>query len=1007
MQHLYRSGLALLGLFLLTTLSAQTYSTYLTGRMEVPPVATLASGNITAELNGNTLTVTGDFDDLESDFNTSVGAHLHIGYAGSNGPVAIPLVPVLDGDLRGGSFQAATNTFDLTVGQAVALEERRMYVNIHTVDNPNGAIRGQLRPASADVLTAGLYGPNQVPPVVTMAQGMLILELDGDQLTVSGSFNGLEGAFAAAIGGGAHLHTALPGANGPVDVPLVAQVAADSSSGVFAIADNTFTVTPNQVAGMLDRGYYANIHSTKYPAGEIRGQVVGDPRVLFRSALSGGFGVPMVQTLARGQVLHELTGDSLRVVGSFVGLTSPFAEEIAGGAHLHTAPAGRTGMIRVPLVADVAMDSLRGEFDVDQNYYPVDSAFADDLIRRRIYLNIHSDAHPAGETRGQLLPEAQTILTAIMNGSQEVDDVLTSGIGQIKAEVTTNRLTLSGGFQNLSSDVDVSIAGGLHVHIAPAGRNGPIVIPTPSILDGFLREGALNPFNNTYDISDGLQDSLLRRMAYFNVHTADHPMGEIRGQFVPDAANYVFAPLGGSNETDPVNTPATGMLIGELFPGRVTMTGSFMNLQSDYAFDVAGGAHLHNGLAGSNGDIVLLLNPTVAANNRDGIFEADSNVLLLSMDTLALIRRRQLYANIHSVDHPAGEIRGQVLPISRTVFHSTLQGMNSVPPNETTGIGSVKAEIRGRRLFVSGSFSDLTSDYDSSIGSHLHLGSTGETGNVIFPLTPQLDADLRGGDYLARDNRFLLDSTQMAAFRNKDMYVNIHTVDFPMGEIRGQVVSNPNLFPNADAEIITPVPGTTVTIEGDPTAELVVDWADATDPDNDTLAYSWQLALDEDFNTIVFMDYAGIQSELPNTVGAVDTLLANAGLAVGDNITLYHRAIITDGSNTTAGPSAEVTFERGMLTGLDPATQRAFQLAVYPTVVQAGEVTLEVSADRPTEATVYITTLSGQPVQQQVLTLLPGTQRTTLSTARLAAGTYYVNLLIDGRFVRGQRIVQP
>ena len=1007
MFHLYRLGLTFVGLCFLIVGYAQTYATTLTGRMEVPPVATLASGSITAELTGNVLTVTGEFDDLRSDFNTTVGAHLHIGYAGSNGPVAIPLVPVLDTDLRGGQFQAATNTFTLTIGQLTALQERRMYVNIHTVNNPSGAIRGQLRPAAATILTAGLYGPNEVPPVATMAQGMLILELDGDQLTVSGSFNDLEGAFAAAIGGGAHLHTGLPGANGPVDIPLVAQVDADSAGGVFAAADNVFTVNPNQAAVMLARGYYANIHSTKVPSGEIRGQVVGDPRVLFRSALSGGFGVPMVQTLARGQILGELNDNSIRVVGNFVGLEGEFAEEIAGGAHLHTGPAGQTGPVRVPLAASISADSLSGTFAADNNIYAVDSALADDLIRRRIYLNIHSDLHPAGETRGQMLPEAQTIMTAILHGSQEVDDVLSTGIGQIKAEVNSNRLTLSGGFQNLSSDVDISIAGGMHVHIGPAGRNGPLVIPTPSALDGDLRSGYLNPFTNTYELRQSLRDSMLMRQAYFNLHTLDFGGGEIRGQFLLDAANYVFAPLGGANETNPVNTGATGMLVGELFPGRVSMTGSFQNLESDYAFNVAGGAHLHNAIAGSNGDIVFLLNSDVEDDNRGGVFAVDSNVIALDMDQLALVQGRRLYVNIHSADQPAGEIRGQVLPISRTVFHSTLQGANSVPPNETTGLGSIKAELRNATLYLSGSFANLTSDYDSNIGSHLHLASTGETGPVIFALTPTLDGDLRGGDYLPADNTFPLDSAQMAAFRGKDMYVNIHTVDFPAGEIRGQVVSNPNRFPNADAEIVFPVPGTTVVVEGDPAAELVVDWDRATDPDNDTLAYNWQLALDEDFNTILFSAYTGNATELPLTVGAVDTLLSTNGIAVGQTVTLYHRAVTTDGSNTTAGPLASVDFERGIVTGLDQVLQTQFAVAVYPTLVDAGQVTLEVTTERTTDAEVWITTLAGRTVQQRAITLVPGTQRTVLTIDNLAAGTYYVNLLVDGRFVRGQRIVLP
>ena len=1005
MQHLYRSGLLLITLFLANLLNAQTYETALTGRMEVPPVATLASGAVTAELNGNTLTLSGDFDDLRSDFNTAVGAHLHIGYAGSNGPVAIPLVPVLDTDLRGGQFQATTNTFVLTSEQLTALEERRMYVNIHTVDNPSGAIRGQLRPAAANTLTAGLYGPNEVPPVATMGQGMLLLELDGDQLTVSGSFNDLSSPFATNVG--AHLHTGLPGANGPVDIALVPTVGADGKSAVFAAADNAFTVNPNQAAVMLARGYYANVHSEAYPAGEIRGQVVGEPRMLFRSALSGGFGIPMVQTLARGQILGELGANTLSVYGNFVGLTSPFAEEIAGGAHLHTGPAGQTGPVRVPLVASLAADSLAGTFAFANNTYPADSALAMDLLQRQIYLNIHSDAHPAGETRGQMLPEAQTVMTAILHGSQEVDDVLSPGIGQIKAEINSNRITLSGGFQNLGSDLDFSIAGGMHVHLGAAGRGGPIVIPTPNVPDVDLRSSYLNPFTNTYALRETLRDSMLMRMTYFNVHSLDHPAGEIRGQFLLDAANYVFAPLGGASETDPVNTPATGMLVGELFPGRVSMTGSFQELQSDYAFDVAGGAHLHNALAGSNGDIVFLLNSEVADDNRHGLFLLDSNVIELDMDQLALLQERRLYANIHSVDQPAGELRGQVLPISRSVFHSTLQGDNSVPPNATTGIGGVKAEIRDQTLYLSGSFGQLTSDYDSNIGSHLHFGRTGETGPVIFPLVPELDADLRGGSYRAADNTFPLDSTQLAAFRGRDMYVNIHTADFPAGEIRGQVVTNPNLFPNADADIVLPVAGATLVVEGSPDDEVFVDWDRATDPDNDTLAYTWQLGLDEEFDLIGAVIYTGQSTETSLRIGFLDSLLTLLTIPVGGSATFYHRVVTTDGSNTTASPGAAITLERGVVTNTRAIELPRLGMQVYPTVVAAPTVTVTLETERQQAVSLVLTTLEGRSLRRQSIALSAGQNQFPFEVSGLAAGQYYLHLLVDDRLLEAHKIIVP
>ncbi|RMH01403.1 MAG: CHRD domain-containing protein [Chloroflexi bacterium] len=104
------------------TLQAQTavFKAVLTGRQEVMPVASSGYGEITATLTGNQLVVEGYFEQLTGTFDATVagGAHIHMGYAGQNGGIALTLVPTLDADLRGGTFMALTNTFTLTAEQA-------------------------------------------------------------------------------------------------------------------------------------------------------------------------------------------------------------------------------------------------------------------------------------------------------------------------------------------------------------------------------------------------------------------------------------------------------------------------------------------------------------------------------------------------------------------------------------------------------------------------------------------------------------------------------------------------------------------------------------------------------------------------------------------------------------------------------------------------------------------------------------------------------------------------
>lgn len=140
---------AALALVLSLPATAQTYTTTLASENQVPPVSVSGDGAVTATLNGTSLIVTGSFDNLASDYNPSIGSHIHRGAAGTNGPVVVPLSPTLETDNRGGSFEAANNTFTVRESFADSLRAGLAYVNIHTVANPSGAIRGQLFPIVA------------------------------------------------------------------------------------------------------------------------------------------------------------------------------------------------------------------------------------------------------------------------------------------------------------------------------------------------------------------------------------------------------------------------------------------------------------------------------------------------------------------------------------------------------------------------------------------------------------------------------------------------------------------------------------------------------------------------------------------------------------------------------------------------------------------------------------------------------------------------------------------
>lgn len=115
-------------------------------------------------------------------------------------------------------------------------------------------------------LEAGLSSSNEVPPTNSTATGEATATLDGNQLTIEGSFEGLSSDVS-----GAHIHENVPGANGPIVFNLIVDPNDDNRSGTFSL---TTSLGNNQVQDLITEQYYINVHTAAFPNGEIRGQLM-------------------------------------------------------------------------------------------------------------------------------------------------------------------------------------------------------------------------------------------------------------------------------------------------------------------------------------------------------------------------------------------------------------------------------------------------------------------------------------------------------------------------------------------------------------------------------------------------------------------------------------------------------------------------------------------------------------------------------------------------------------
>jgi hypothetical protein len=127
-----------------TGTSAEVHVATLSGANEVPPNPSAATGTGSFTINGATVDYRVEVQGLVD----IVGAHIHSGAAGANGPVRVDLLPnavsgPTNGLLSQGTFSAA-EVRGITYDELLAeIRAGTAYVNVHTSTYPAGEIRGQ------------------------------------------------------------------------------------------------------------------------------------------------------------------------------------------------------------------------------------------------------------------------------------------------------------------------------------------------------------------------------------------------------------------------------------------------------------------------------------------------------------------------------------------------------------------------------------------------------------------------------------------------------------------------------------------------------------------------------------------------------------------------------------------------------------------------------------------------------------------------------------------------
>lgn len=130
------------------------------------------------------------------------------------------------------------------------------------------------------------------------------------------------------------------------------------------------------------------------------------------------------------------------------------------------------------------------------------------------------------------------IFRATLTGAQEVPPVDTETTGEVKFKVDRMMTRIEFDLR-LRDGEDLMAVAGAHIHCAPAGVNGPVVVflagAVPGGFDGEVRIRATVSEANIVNTACGatlaeLVESMQAGNTYVNVHTTVNPGGEVRGQ---------------------------------------------------------------------------------------------------------------------------------------------------------------------------------------------------------------------------------------------------------------------------------------------------------------------------------------------------------------------------------------------------------------------------------------------------------------------------------------------
>lgn len=366
------------------------------------------------------------------------------------------------------------------------------------------------------------------------------------------------------------------------------------------------------------------------------------------------------------------------------------------------------------------------------------------------------------------------LFSARLNGGNIIPTpVNTNATGVAGLMLNNTRDTL---YMNFSATGLSGAITGIHIHEGTDKMNGPVLLGLDNALMGNVAKARIV-------VSPGLINKLLRNELYIAVHTTANPNGEMRGQIKLESDFGYYTELDGMQQVPMNNSMAKGVaalnlsLDGKRLEVKVVADGLSGAIQ---------GAHLHKGVAGTNGGLLVDLSSFISMDGKSmfGTVEIDDSIKSVFQ---SYVKMGMVYLNLHTTANPNGEIRGQIKSDANLRFDARIDTLQITGNLASPSMGIGVAKLSLNATFDTLKYYYVVSNLTGAIAAtHIHNAEPNMDGPVVYEFpNSAINGNVISGMWTKTDG---LTAELVNQLLYGNLYIAVHTAANPGGELRGQII---------------------------------------------------------------------------------------------------------------------------------------------------------------------------------------------------------------------------